>query len=70
MLFPGSIGGSFGIRPLSHKCFGLVLSSHTANRLLPKGNVKFNLFWKKYEYRVGKDWSKAYCLGQDIWYGE
>ncbi|OGG00503.1 hypothetical protein A2Y99_02655 [Candidatus Gottesmanbacteria bacterium RBG_13_37_7] len=70
VLYPGSLGGSFGIRPLSHECFGLSINADTTIRYFPKGDIYFYFLWKGYEYFVTDDWPRNYCIGQDIWFGE
>lgn len=70
ILFPGSVGGSFGIRPQSHRCLGISLSAEQAAKIFPQGEVRFQFLGKRYEYRIDPDWDRTYCAGQDIWYGE
>lgn len=70
VLFPGSGGGSFGIRPQSHRCLGLSISARTAMSIFPRGDVRFHFLGKGYEYRIDPDWDRSYCIGQDVWYGE
>lgn len=70
LLFPGSVGGNFGLRPQSHRCLGISLNAWLVNNILPELNIGFPLPSRGFELRIDKDWSREYCLGQDIWYGE
>lgn len=74
VLFPlmlGGIDGSFGIRPRSHRCIGIVISNKRALNTFPKGDVAFNFLGKSYVYRIDETRMRHdVCIGQDIWYGE
>lgn len=65
----GGVGGSLGIRPVTHKCIGLTIDGTTTSAL-PTGDWGFDtLVHFRYslpEVREGK----RLCLGQDIWMGE
>jgi hypothetical protein len=64
----GGIGGSLGIRPVTHGCAGLTLSQPTLG-FLPHAFYEvtspLNL-----RYQVTDDPRSMYCVGQDIWRGE
>ena len=66
-----AVDGSFGIRPMSHKCAGLkVLGIHLD--WLPAGDVRFKTGLFSFRYWVDEKVQpdRLYCIGQDIWYGE
>jgi hypothetical protein len=69
----GAVDGSFGIRPMSHRCLGLKLRSEKGLAGLPAGDVEFHLGWFHFRYSIGvedRSGERPVCLGQDIWYGE
>ena len=67
--FMGGVGGSFGLRPQTHGCFGLPIKSNFVS-WLPDGHIELNLFLH-FRYQVSSEISdRNYCLGQDIWFGE
>jgi hypothetical protein len=70
IIYPGSIGGNFGLRPRSHACFGLALNPGLVRNLFIPGDISFKFLFSYYEYHVDYKNSEVYCLGQDIWYGE
>ena len=70
LLFPRSVGGNFGLRPQSHRCFGISLNAEFVNNKFPDLDIEFPLILRSFELRIDKDWDKKYCLGQDVWYGE
>lgn len=71
LIYPGSVGGNFGVRPKTHHCIGFTISNNTTLRFFPKADFTFNVLGKGYEYRVNKDrMLNNVCIGQDIWYGE
>jgi hypothetical protein len=68
----GAVGGSFGLRPISHDCIGW---SAPVERLdwLPNRDVEFHLGLFHFRYSStdeNVDSGTPMCLGQDIWYGE
>jgi hypothetical protein len=67
----GAVDGSFGIRPMSHKCAGLHLNG-TAIDWLPAGDVHFRAGLFSFRYWVDAEVqpTRLYCIGQDIWFGE
>lgn len=69
----GAIDGSFGVRRISHHCLGLTLNDESVARILPRGDVEFHFLLFHFRYAVNPTESstnRAYCLGQDVWYGE
>jgi hypothetical protein len=64
-------GGSFGIRPMSHRCIGLKVESASID-WLPAGDFSFTMGRFLIRYRVEENISpwRTYCIGQDVWYGE
>jgi len=67
----GALDGSFGVRPMSHACAGLMLNSASIDRL-PTAVFRFNVgrFSVRYWVDEGSRSERRYCLGQDIWFGE
>jgi hypothetical protein len=67
----GALDGSFGVRPMSHACAGLKLTSASID-WLPAADFRFNVgrfsvrYWVDEEPRPGR----LVCVGQDIWFGE
>jgi hypothetical protein len=64
--------GSFGIRPLSHRCLGWAAASE-ALRFLPGGEWEFHLGGFHFRYSLMKENLQPgtrLCVGQDLWYGE
>lgn len=65
----GGVGGSFGLRPQTHGCFGLPIKSNLVS-WLPDGDIELNTFLH-FRYQVSSEISdRNYCFGQDIWLGE
>ena len=65
-------GGSFGVRPTTHGCAGLEMTSRTVLNYFPKGDVEFSMPFH-FRYFVSEDYYKNnynFCLGQDVWMGE
>lgn len=63
----GGVAGSFGVRPITHKCLGVTIST---NEVFPSGEVEFQLIQFHFRYSVSDDNDRPLCVGQDIWYGE
>jgi hypothetical protein len=69
----GAVDGTFGIRPMSHKCLGLILGVNRDLSLLPIGQVEFHIGLFHYRYAIteeNKSGERPICLGQDLWFGE
>jgi hypothetical protein len=69
----GAIDGTFGIRPLSHKCLGFTLESRAGLSRLPIGQVEFKMGLFHFRYAIiekDKSEERPICLGQDLWFGE
>jgi hypothetical protein len=67
----GAVDGTFGLRPVSHKCAGLTLAGTTVARGFPSADWqgRFGFFSIRYlvpPEALGRD----FCLGQDVWFGE
>ena len=67
----GAVDGSFGLRPITHKCAGLTPSGDWVEARLSPADWqtklgRFSLRWYVPEEAGGRD----FCLGQDVWYGE
>jgi hypothetical protein len=67
----GAVDGTFGLRPISHKCAGITLTDDWV-----AGALSFTDWWGKFglfsiRYFVPRDASgRNFCLGQDVWFGE
>ena len=69
----GAIDGTFGIRPISHKCLGLTLEAEQSISQLPLGDVELHLGLFHFRYVVSEEDSsrqRPICVGQDLWFGE
>lgn len=69
----GAVGGSFGLRPISHKCLGVTLEGPQRTSALPEGDVEFELGLFHFRYFVSGEVGPGetpMCLGQDLWFGE
>jgi hypothetical protein len=65
----GGVNGSFGVRPVSHKCFGFVVYDLGKGFLRP-AELEFRLLRFYFRYSVAEVNERPLCVGQDIWYGE
>jgi hypothetical protein len=66
----GAVDGTFGLRPVSHRCAGLTVSAEAAARL-PSADWEGTLGFFHARYHVTREANdRDYCLGQDIWFGE
>ena len=63
----GGVAGSFGVRPVSHQCFGLVIAK---NDYLPPDEIEFTMILFHFRYSISHEDERPLCMGQDIWYGE
>jgi len=69
----GAVDGTFGVRPISHNCLGLILNAGENAFWPPPGDVKFHLWLFHFRYDVNekhKAEQRSMCVGQDLWYGE
>jgi hypothetical protein len=69
----GGVAGSFGARPISHRCLGLMLEAPGPADSLPLGDVEFRLGLFHFRYSVSEEdllLGRPICVGQDLWYGE
>ena len=67
--FFGGVGGSLGIRPVSHRCIGITIDGVTTSAL-PSGDWGFD-YLLHVRYRLPEEREGVrLCLGQDIWMGE
>jgi hypothetical protein len=65
----GGVGGSLGIRPVTHKCIGFVIDGVTTSAL-PSGDWGFDRFLSvRYSLPEEREGARL-CLGQDVWLGE
>lgn len=65
----GGVDGSFGVRPVTHKCLGFTYSANGSG-IFPSGEVEFRLIRFYFRYSVSDDDDRPLCAGQDVWYGE
>jgi hypothetical protein len=67
----GAVDGSFGIRPMSHRCIGLRLTGASIG-WLPAADFRFSVgrFSVRYWVDEAPTPERLYCIGQDIWFGE
>ena len=69
----GAVDGTFGIRPMSHKCLGFILGVNRGLSQLPIGQVEFHMGLFHFRYAIteeNKSGERPICLGQDLWFGE
>jgi len=65
----GGVGGTFGIRPVSHRCIGIPVDGATTSAL-PTGDWGFSFLLDVRYYMPQEREGVEFCLGQDIWMGE
>jgi hypothetical protein len=66
---PLGIASTFGIRPVSHMCVGLLVSPDKIS--LPKGDITFfSIGIRYFRYYVPENLIEPLCVGIDVWYGE
>lgn len=72
LIVPGGVGGSFGLRPTSHRCVGLRIKPRGIIEFLPKGDIEFQIpYMLHFRYVIPHEpLDREFCLGQDVWYGE
>ena len=67
----GAVAGTFGLRPVSHRCAGLTLSGDAVAARLPSADWEGTLGVFRARYHVTREANgREYCLGQDVWFGE
>ncbi|MCJ7707827.1 MAG: hypothetical protein MUO38_09445 [Anaerolineales bacterium] len=69
----GGVSGSFGVRPLSHRCLGVTLEGAGDVSPLPVGNLEFQLGLFHFRYSLSEEdklGNRPICMGQDVWHGE
>lgn len=69
----GGVDGTFGVRPISHKCLGITHQVSEGDFWPPKGDVEFTLWLFQFRYTVSeldRVGSTLFCTGQDLWFGE
>jgi hypothetical protein len=69
----GGVDGTFGVRPVSHKCLGITHQVTEGDFWPPNGDLEFTLWLFQFRYLVSeKDRSdhSLMCTGQDLWFGE
>jgi hypothetical protein len=69
----GAVDGSFGLRPVSHRCLGLTLRSEKNLSPLPQGDLEFHFGWFHFRYSIrpeDRTGERSICVGQDVWFGE
>ena len=67
----GAVDGTFGLRPVSHQCAGLMLSSEAVTRQLPPADWEKRIGFFHVRYFIPREADeRKFCLGQDIWFGE
>ncbi|MBL7150427.1 hypothetical protein ISS86_00675 [Candidatus Microgenomates bacterium] len=71
--FPLGVASNFGIRPMTHRCLGIIVSSKSFVNFLPEGDFTFfstgvRQFRYYVPHRLLND--RPLCLGVDVWYGE
>ena len=64
----GAVDGTFGLRPTTHKCVGILLDGKWVGENLPQNEWQetFALFKMRYFNRAIMPDSE-FCLGQDVW---
>ena len=67
----GAVDGTFGLRPTTHKCVGILLDGKWVGENLPQDEWQetFGLFKMRYFNRAIMP-DSDFCLGQDVWFGE
>lgn len=69
----GAVDGDFGVRPMSHRCYGFTLAGREVPRIFPSGDVRFHFINFHFRYRLWEEDRQSehpICFGQDIWFGE
>ncbi len=58
---------------MTHDCIGLRISTEKAIDLFPKGEIEFHFLSFHFRYSAPSEFAdsdRAFCIGQDIWFGE
>jgi hypothetical protein len=67
----GAVDGSFGLRPVSHRCAGIRLSGEWIAVHLAPADWQATLGYFSIRYHIPNEATgREFCLGQDIWFGE
>ncbi|MBI5933357.1 MAG: hypothetical protein HY867_06580 [Chloroflexi bacterium] len=67
----GAVDGTFGLRPVSHRCAGLTLSGEAVAARFPSADWEGTIGVFRARYHVTREANgREYCLGQDLWFGE
>jgi len=69
----GGVDGTFGVRPVSHKCLGFTHQASEEDFWPPVGDVEFTLWLFQFRYSVSENDKSGHnlmCTGQDLWFGE
>ena len=69
----GAVDGTFGVRPVSHRCLGITHEASEGGIWAPVGEVEFTLWLFQFRYTVSENDRSGHrlmCTGQDLWFGE
>src|SRR3990167_6385112 len=77
-LIQSFLGGSLGLKPVTHGCLGVIIESKKIIKIFPRGHFKLKIpiflqynvqpNFKSVPVEVQTFFSaKYYCLGQDVW---
>ena len=69
----GGVNGTFGIRPVSHKCLGVTHQASEGDIWPPVGDIEYTLWLFQFRYTVSEYDRSGHvlmCTGQDLWLGE
>jgi len=69
----GAVDGTFGVRPITHKCLGITHKASEGYSWPPVGDLEFNLWLFQFRYTVSendKSGHRLMCTGHDLWFGE
>jgi len=66
----GAVDGTFGVRPISHKCLGITHKASEGAIWPPVGDIEFTLWLFQFRYTVSDNEHQLMCTGQDLWFGE
>ena len=69
----GGVDGTFGVRPVSHRCLGITHQVSEGDFWPPVGYKEFNLWLFQFRYTVTENDRSGHnlmCTGQDLWFGE
>ncbi len=68
-----AVDGTFGVRPISHRCLGITHKASEEAIWPPTGDVEFSLWLFQFQYAVtdnDRSGHSLMCTGQDLWFGE